>query len=1023
MIQRISLFIFCIFFLYGPASYSQCIEDNIAENYERAIKNLKNRERQSSLILEGNYRVELSFIELFGSEYQFQDTKTEIKKLSNLSLNEVIQRSDHTSLVECLSALKDQSKYLQITSQLTDLKNLKIKILKENLRLNDALRDGLTSRGKIPSLQDDIVKENKASQNIKNSLEKDLLNSQSNLNEKSFLEREIISFRNSLIKIKIELLKNKLENNKVLQDRLVYFEQMSEKLTQISSGHDFSSQESTQQKFEQIESLWFSISRENFFQLFKFKFNFKLPIINSIPQDVLKGADKKLINDLKQELAVARSLKLDTIAELTDKKEQELKLLNELFLQTNSVKSTFYGHVKASYIIKKVFSPSSFKYIRQEVLASPYRIISFFYKKYFYIHEKVLNGRDGILELTRDLFKYLFIFFVFWFITFIVSKLKKFLDKLQSLLIRKHSASTLTKILSSLWNKYKDSTVSLIYVVFIHQASSLTTFKDYKYVLDVMLILAISKILRSLIIIFLGSVSKIDMKNFFSFKKRANETAQKFSKIFTYYFLTMLVIEATIGKAYIYSLTNIIALTLMVISFLSAASEWEPEFRRYIERKFSGMIVNRLNSIIDILPSIIRPILILFIILILSLFDFLIGLTENFEISKKISANLFKKQIEQIEAEDGSGEMIPATYKEKFSYQSLSDNDHYVSFDQVFEDAISNEITEWLEGKSDEHSLVVYGDKGVGKTTLLKHITGPFQSSELGQVENLKADITYTKMPSKTLTKNDLRSFLLSIFNSTQSSDTFNIEAIDQTLENKTIIVIDEAQNSFLAKPDGFAAYHDFVTQINKNTKNIFWVISFNKYSWLYLDRAFGRTQFFRNTFEVKGWSDVSIKELIMKRHESSSYKLSYDLLISATKSQDEIDKYSSVESKFFKLLWELSHGNPRTALHLWLTALSRKNARVFNVNIPKEVDIGQLEILSDDLMFTLSTILKHENLTQSEIVKTTDFGRGIVGNAIKVGIERKFIYHDERGRYLIDIVSQYYLIKYLRLKNFLYGK
>ena len=245
---------------------------------------------------------------------------------------------------------------------------------------------------------------------------------------------------------------------------------------------------------------------------------------------------------------------------------------------------------------------------------------------------------------------------------------------------------------------------------------------------------------------------------------------------------------------------------------------------------------------------------------------------------------------------------------------------------------------------------------------------------------------------------------------------------IDRKIENKTVVVIDEAQNLFLSKTGGFEAYYYFTELVNVNVDNIFWVLSFNKYSWLYLDRAFGRTQFFRNVFELRGWSDVNIKELIMKRHSTSEFKLSYDLLISATRSQDEMDKYATIEAKFFKLLWELSRGNPRAALSLWITALSMKNKSTFNVNIPKEPEITGIDQLSDDLLFVLAFVLKHENLSANELEKSTNLPKGIVRNAIKVSLERNYLYRDKRGRFMIDINQQHPLIKYLRVKNFVYG-
>ena len=252
--------------------------------------------------------------------------------------------------------------------------------------------------------------------------------------------------------------------------------------------------------------------------------------------------------------------------------------------------------------------------------------------------------------------------------------------------------------------------------------------------------------------------------------------------------------------------------------------------------------------------------------------------------------------------------------------------------------------------------------------------------------------------------------------------ENFDIYRTDKRLERKTVVILDEAQNVYLSQTGGFDAYYGLMNILNMNTDNIYWIMSFNKYSWLYLDRAFGRTKFVRNVFEVQGWSDTKIKELIVKRHEKSHFKLSYDLLINATRSQDEIDRYASVESKFFKLIWELSRGNPRAALFLWKSALSRKSAHSLNVNVPRAIELDGIEKLPDDLLFVIAEVLKHENLSTNEIERTTNLQKGIVRYALKLGLERKYFFKDERNRYMIEISTQYGLIKYLRLKNFIYG-
>jgi hypothetical protein len=91
-------------------------------------------------------------------------------------------------------------------------------------------------------------------------------------------------------------------------------------------------------------------------------------------------------------------------------------------------------------------------------------------------------------------------------------------------------------------------------------------------------------------------------------------------------------------------------------------------------------------------------------------------------------------------------------------------------------------------------------------------------------------------------------------------------------------------------------------------------------------------------------------------------------------------------------------------------------------VNLPKYKDINNLSELSDDFLFTMAHIIKHENLSSKEIETTTNLSEGVVRNAIKMALELKLLYRDERRRYMVDIYTQNQMIKYLRSKNYLYG-
>jgi energy-coupling factor transporter ATP-binding protein EcfA2 len=1012
-------FIFFILFLVCGNGFSQelCIPSEVDRNYIKVLEIIDRQSLEISQILKGKLESSYSTSSLFGPDFKLEKTKDVIEDLKNQVEHLNGLSPEHRSLYRCLDRGALVVKKDILVEKSKRLIGLRIELLKRNLELKNAIVEGLKSRNDLPEIKGEIQKETKDTELIKKGLEIDLLRDERLIySSVEASGKEFANYKNTLTKLKIEFLEKKIEYNKNLEQKFKYFEEVSNKLSQVSSELDPQKPEKNEKNFEKLESIWLDVTKENFFHLFNNKEGFRLPLIPN-EFSVIDYSASKSREALGQQYRDLQEFKLKTLKELTLKKEQELKLLNDLIVQVNGLRSAYYSILDTNYAAKRFFSEIGFKLLINEIKASPYRALSYFYTKYLYLSEKIARGRDGLKDIALDIFKLLILIFGFFLVKILLKRVYLYIDSKQAIWMSRYNRSFIVQSFSSFWNKFKDNAILLCWLLVMVVLEEQKIADGYEIFFDVCEVVIFSKILKSLVVLFLGSISKIDFKSFLSFKKKANETSEKFSNIFLYYFLTMIFIRLTIGQVYVYSLVNVIALIYSCYYLVRTSAAWEDEFNLYLERKFSGIIIEKLEVFFNLFPKLIKATLIFFAIIILSFFDLIIRLTENLEISKKISANLFKKQIEKAGTEEQGENDIPESYKEKFSFSSLEDDQEFVEPDEHIDQNLRVEVEEWVDGVSEEHILVVYGDKGIGKTTLLKHC-----KTEIEKTHGEDLNVIYKKMPAKITDNSKLQNYIMEIFEFSNNEGSFDIFQIDRSLKKKTIVIIDEAQNIFLSHTGGFEAYYAFINTINLSTENIFWIMSFNKYSWLYLDRAFGRTQFFRNVFEIKGWSDIKIKELIMKRHYKSEMKLSYDLLINATRSQDEIDKYSSIESKFFKLLWELSRGNPRAALYMWLTALSRRNRTTFNVNIPKEVEFEGLEKLPDDLMFVIAHLIKHENLSSSELEQTTSLPKGLVRNAIKVGQEKKFIYKDPRGRYMVELAAQYGLIKYLRLKNFIYG-
>ncbi|MBD64851.1 MAG: hypothetical protein CME62_06570 [Halobacteriovoraceae bacterium] len=995
------------------ASDLNCNQLETTKNFKGALSLIQTKISKVQAVLNGKKVDGVIFREIFGLDFDLSKTSTKISSIKNTIYEFNGVALENRTIANCLKQAEQQEKWEQLTSASTQLRELEIQLLQRNLELSDSLRESNLTETSIPRLREQIVLDSQTALGIKNKLENDLLRNQKealkNTNEE---KQDLLSLENELTKIKIELLEKKITFNNNLETKIKYFENLNEKLATSSSHLSSQNRDELVNHFISVQELWLKLSEENYQDLFRFDNNLELPTIPPL-EGIEERKNTEKLRELRTELV---QLRLNIVQSYTEKKYYELKLLNQLVTSSNAIRTRFFRKLGYSYFFKTFLSTSSFQLIKNEILNAPYRILSYFYSKFLYVREQISIGQKGYVNIFSKIFGLILIFSFLAMLKVLYGKGKERLDSFLQTALRQNPRSYFWKKTYFFWVKIRDISIPLMWLFTLHLIDDLAIVSEIHLLFKVVEIYLWSIILKSFLTSFLGSVSRLDSTNFSAFRIKAEETSNKFKNIFLIYFYTMIFFEITVGKVYIYTLINIIVLAYSVYSLIMESSRWESEFSVYTEKKFSGVIVEKYFQLISFLPSQLRAFFILLFIIVFKAVDFVISLTENFEISKKLSANLFKKQIEKVEAEEGEDNKIPHEYKELYSPKSIDSSEEYVFSAQGLEEKLHGEVQEWLNESSDEHSLVVYGDKGIGKTTLLKKV-----AAMVGEKEEL--EVHYAKVPSKTISKESLVLFISEILTGQRiQEEDVDFYEIDRNSDKKKLVILDEAQNIFLSHTGGFEAYYALTNLVNYNTKNVFWILSFNKYSWLYLDRAFGRTQFFRNIFELKGWTDTKIKELILKRHAKSQYKLSYDLLISATKSQDEIDKYSSVESKFFKLLWEMSNGNPRSALFLWISALSRKNRIYFNVNIPKDVDLAGLEKLPDDLMFVVAHVIKHENLTSSEIAKTTGLPEGIVRNAIRLALENKFFFRDKGHRYMVDISTQYGVTKYLRLKNFIYG-
>jgi hypothetical protein len=243
---------------------------------------------------------------------------------------------------------------------------------------------------------------------------------------------------------------------------------------------------------------------------------------------------------------------------------------------------------------------------------------------------------------------------------------------------------------------------------------------------------------------------------------------------------------------------------------------------------------------------------------------------------------------------------------------------------------------------------------------------------------------------------------------------------VDQKQE-KTVIILDNAQNIFLGKQHGLDAYRGLIDLMNLQTINTYWCLVFNRRSWDYLRGVFGDEHFYGLELNVRSWSDVEVQKLIEERHKATGFKLSFDKVIAAVHQSDSPSGANQVEAQFFRLLWGQSRGNPRAAILLWLSALRYMGDQRVLVSVPEFSKIDELINMSDETLFILSAIVRHENLDLSEMIEVTHIQPAKIKKAVKYCEDKKLIEMSMDERFRVTPQAQYFVNNYLLGKNFLY--
>ncbi len=356
---------------------------------------------------------------------------------------------------------------------------------------------------------------------------------------------------------------------------------------------------------------------------------------------------------------------------------------------------------------------------------------------------------------------------------------------------------------------------------------------------------------------------------------------------------------------------------------------------------------------------------------------------------------------------------IPPAYLQHFPLYPILGNDEAAVVER--ETALApmlEQIAGWRETRADG-SLVLAGEKGLGKSTLCG----------LLRRRLAEQDVVFHPLTSKALDEKSLISQLAAALDASSAATVAELTAM-LLAGPRRVVIVDEAHNSFLRTVGGHRGFDALVQLVNATSEHVFWILVFNRFSWQFLNASRRREHYFRRVLELPRWSAAELQELISLRNARSGFTVRFDelLLDDETESAARLELIEGADG-FFRLLWESSRGNPRVATHLWLSALRRVDEKSLEVGLFRGPDPAAFGRLGPELWFALAAICQHENLNADELAETLNVGVDFAGYACQVLREYGLVEPKRADPQRLTLAPRFYnqVLDRLRAKHLLF--
>ncbi len=239
------------------------------------------------------------------------------------------------------------------------------------------------------------------------------------------------------------------------------------------------------------------------------------------------------------------------------------------------------------------------------------------------------------------------------------------------------------------------------------------------------------------------------------------------------------------------------------------------------------------------------------------------------------------------------------------------------------------------------------------------------------------------------------------------------------------IIILEDIQNLYLRKVNGFAAVQALSEVIIRTSQKVFWLATATIYTWDYLSKTIGLNEYFSYIIKLGALNNDQIVDLIMKRNRISGYNIVFEMdedhaqdrkfnKLSAQQQQDKL------RDEFFGDLNDFARSNISLALIFWLLSTKKIENDTITIGAFQKPNLNFLTVLSMNKIYVLHALIMHDGLTELQLGEVLGIGKPSANLMLLAMIEDGVVLK-RNNRYMINSMLYRDAIAVLKSKNLIH--